>query len=581
MFKNKKIIKTACLTTPFEAKANLNEPWNDYPRPQLVRDSFISLNGVWQLSVKSDNTTSFTGNITVPFPPESKISGICKHFDENDILVYHRTFEIDKLLPKRKILLHFGAVDQIAKVTLNGKFVGEHYGGYLPFCFDITQYVTLGENSITVEVCDRLDVDYPYGKQRKDRGGMWYTPVSGIWQTVWMESVPCEYIEKLKITPALDSVKIMVFGGIAEKILTLHTEKGDETYRFSGDCIELNISDPVLWSPNDPYLYRFTLKCGDDTVRSYFALRIVSVGKSKGKSVICLNGKPYFFHGVLDQGYFSDGIYLPATPKGYEFDILEMKRLGFNMLRKHIKIEPEIFYYYCDLHGMIVFQDLVNSGKYNFIIDTALPTAFLRHGVTHRASKKRREIFQNTSRETVEVLYNHPSVCYYTVFNEGWGQHSTKKNYLQMKKTDPTRICDTTSGWFKTLYSDVRSEHIYFKPVKLKAASNSKRPLVLSEFGGYSLKIEDHSYNLSETYGYRFYKQKDSFEQGLRSLYLNEICSAVKKGLCACVLTQLSDVEDETNGLVTYDRQVVKVDKALMNEIAYKLFACFDSAAEK
>ena len=340
------------------------------------------------------------------------------------------------------------------------------------------------------------------------------------------------------MTPPLDSVKFKIKGGADEKIITL----GGKEYRFEGEEFELKVDDPHLWSPEDPYLYEFTLESGEDKIESYFALRTVGTKKIGGKAYITLNEKPYFFHGLLDQGYYSDGIYTPATPEGYRYDILKMKELGFNMLRKHIKIEPDIFYYYCDKYGMIVFQDMVNSGKYSFFIDTALPTAGLRRGISHKASDIRRTTFETDSAMTVRHLYNHPSVVYYT------------------------RIWDATSGWFTEKESDVQSEHIYFKKLDLK--NNPELPLVLSEFGGYSCKIEDHSFNLDNTYGYRFFTDVEKFGEALKSLYLDEVIPMIDRGLCATVYTQVSDVEDETNGLVTYDRQVVKVKKDDMLQIA-------------
>jgi beta-galactosidase/beta-glucuronidase len=292
-----------------------------------------------------------------------------------------------------------------------------------------------------------------------------------------------------------------------------------------------------------------------------------------GKSYICLNGRPYFFHGLLDQVYFSDGIYTPATPEALENDILTMKACGFNMLRKHIKIEHKLFYYYCDKHGMAVFQDLVNSGDYSFLIDTALPTAGFKKGISHKASPRRRRIFESDSTATVEHLYNHPSVVYYTIFNEGWGQFDADENYERLTALDPSRIFDTTSGWFHEKKSDVQSEHIYFKKLNLK--SNTKRPLVLSEFGGYSYKVEGHSFNLDKTYGYRFFTDREKFENTLEGLYLNEVIPMIERGLCATVYTQVSDVEDETNGLMTYDRQVLKVDTVRMRALAEKLEEAF------
>ncbi|MBQ2265977.1 MAG: glycoside hydrolase family 2, partial [Clostridia bacterium] len=452
-------------------------------------------------------------------------------------------------------------VDQECKVFVNDNFIGENIGGYLPFSFDITAHLKDGENTLRVEVIDRLDKDLAYGKQCKKRGGMWYTETSGIWQTVWLEQVPKNYIKSIKVTPNLSGFEIKVFGGEEHKTL----EIDGESFNFTGDTANIEIKNPINWSPENPHLYYFTLKSGEDEIKSYTALRTVEI---KGDKIL-LNGKPYFFHGLLDQGYFSDGIYTPATPKALENDVLKMKKCGFNTLRKHIKIEHELFYYYCDKHGMVVFQDLVNSGKYSFLIDTALPTVAFKKGITHLASKKRREHFIKNSLDTINLLYNHPSICYYTLFNEGWGQFSAEEMFDLMKKADSTRVWDATSGWFQTNKSDVLSEHIYFKPLKLK---NDGRPLVLSEFGGYSSKIKGHSFNPHNTYGYRFFADNEEFKKALLKLYYNEVVPQIKQnGLCATILTQVSDVEDETNGLLTYDRQVLKVDPQEMCELATEL----------
>ncbi len=556
------------LVTPFESETASD--WTEYPRPQMKRDSYMSLCSEWRFSYAKHGNTEHESNIRVPFPPESRISG-CDIGDDFYIgkeYSYSRAFCIQK---KGRVLLHFGAVDQYCEVFINSKKVGEHTGGYLSFELDITDAVVNGENLIEVTVFDDLDRDLAYGKQRSDRGGMWYTPISGIWQAVWLECVPENYIKNIKMTPSLNSVKFDIEGGEDEKIITL----GGKKYTFGGREFELKVEEPHLWSPEDPYLYEFTLESGEDKIESYFALRTVGTEKINGKSYITLNGKPYFFHGLLDQGYYSDGIYTPATPEGYRYDILKMKELGFNMLRKHIKIEPDLFYYYCDKYGMAVFQDMVNSGGYSFLIDTALPTAGIKRDITHRASKARREYFERDSEETARLLYNHPCVCYYTIFNEGWGQFDADENYLRLKACDPTRIWDATSGWFFESRSDVTSDHVYFKKLDLK--NDPDRPMVLSEFGGYSCKIEGHSFNLDKTYGYSFFTDTEKFGAALKDLYLNEVIPHIGRGLCATVYTQVSDVEDETNGLVTYDRQVVKVKKEDMLEISQKIHEKFNS----
>lgn len=570
-----KTIRTCELETPFEKNVL---GWDEYPRPQMKRNSYISLCGKWELSVVKSGTETLLGDITVPYPPESRISGINRTLEKSERYIYRRKFGIHEGFNKGKVILHFGAVDQFAEIKINSVTVGGHNGGYLPFSFDITYLLKTGENSIEVTVTDTLNQNYPYGKQSRKRGGMWYTPISGIWQSVWLESMADGYISSLKITPTLDSVTINTKDGRNEKTAVIRTEKGDIIHKWTGDTVTIRIPEPKLWSPEEPYLYRFMLTDGIDEIESYFALRTVDIKQKNGQAYICLNGKPYFFHGLLDQGYFSDGIYTPASPSGYEYDILTMKKLGFNMLRKHIKIEPELFYYYCDKYGMIVFQDMVNSGKYNFLIDTALPTIGLRRGITHTASTLRRTLFEKSAKETVELLYNHPSVCYYTIFNEGWGQYDADRIYGEMKALDPTRVWDATSGWFKENLSDVDSEHIYFRKLSLEA--RPERPLVLSEFGGYSCNIENHSFNLDKNYGYKIFASSEELTEGIRALYENEVIPAIGDGLCATVLTQVSDVEDETNGLATYDRQVIKVDENVMRDISEKLKAAFKNKTD-
>ena len=569
----KKAVRTTELPTHF---GESGDDWSIYPRPQMRREAYASLCGKWNLSVKySSERIEALGEIEVPFAPESALSGIKRTLKADERYVYDKRFTLPEGFDKKSVLLHFGAVDQIAYVYLNNSFVGEHEGGYLPFEFDVTPYLCKGENILTVEVEDTLDVELAYGKQTYKRGGMWYTATSGIWQAVWLEAVPKNYISSLRFVPDLTGVTLEVKGGEIEKKVKVNTPDGDIALDFNGESVRIDIPSPILWTPETPFLYSVEISSGEDRVESYFALRTVTVEKRGEYSFICLNKKPYFFHGLLDQGYYSDGIYTPASPEGYRYDILKMKELGFNMLRKHIKIEPDIFYYYCDKYGMVVFQDMVNSGKYSFLIDTALPTVAMRSGISHRASARRKEHFERSCRETVALLYNHPSVCYYTIFNEGWGQYDADRIYGEMKSLDSSRIWDATSGWFKSKQSDVVSEHIYFKPIKLKA--HPDRPLVLSEFGGYSMRVEGHSFNLDKEYGYKTVANSEALTEELGALYIGQVLPEIEKNrLCAAVLTQVSDVEDEINGLVTYDRQVIKVDKERMNEIAAKLFDAFD-----
>ncbi len=542
-------------------------PWTVYPRPQMRRDSYVNLNGQWDFSCHD-----YEGKITVPFCPESQLSGVKRHFADGLELLYTRRFTLPRDFCRGRVLLHIGAADQFAGVYLNDTSIGSHIGGYTNASFDITDALRAGENCL--EICCRDDLDdksMPYGKQVIKRGGMWYTPVSGIWQTVWLESVPEQYVEKLHITNRGQTVEIAIEPVLAGKI----TVSGLGAFALENGKAIISPENPHLWSPEDPYLYDFTLEAGEDKIESYFAIRSLEIKEVGGCKRLCLNGKPYFFHGLLDQGYWPDGIYTPASPECYAEDILAMKRLGFNTLRKHIKVEPEEFYYQCDKLGMVVFQDMVNNGDYNFLRDTALPTIGiqkLNDKMLHRNEKTRKR-FLKTMEEVVAQLKNHPCICYWTIFNEGWGQFHADAVCDKFRTLDDTRLIDATSGWFRRKNSDVDSRHVYFKPIRLKAG---EKPLVLSEFGGFVYKVEGHSFNPDKTYGYGSCRTREDFSFRLRELYLMQVLPAVEQGLCAAIYTQISDVEDETNGLLTYDRKVCKLDPEEMLPIAQALQAAIE-----
>jgi len=551
-------------------------PWNVYPRPQLRRDSFFCLNGSWIF--RSSPEQKETETILVPFPPESRLSGICRHMGEKPELYYKKLFRLPDGFVKDRVLLHFGAVDQTAKVILNGRELGKHSGGYDPFSFEITEYLE-SENVLEVYVTDDLKSKLlPYGKQREKRGGMWYTPISGIWQTVWIESVSKDYIKNLHIQTTANTIKITA-EGVQDGEVTVYTPSGTICALMQNGTAEIVIPDPRMWSPEDPYLYSFTVRTETDSADSYFALRTLDIREVNGIPRICLNGKPYFFNGLLDQGYYADGIFTPAAPSSYTKDIETAKSMGFNMLRKHIKSEPECFYYDCDRLGMIVFQDMINNGNYSFLRDTALPTVGLKRmpDILMHRNHAQRKAFAETMENTVRRLYNHPCICCWTIFNEGWGQFCGSNMYRELRKLDDSRIIDTASGWFSGVESDVESIHVYFKPVRIRPAD---KPAILSEFGGYSCKIEDHSYNTEKTYGYRFYDNTVSLEDALLRLYEEEIIPAVKTGMCGAVYTQLSDVEDETNGLLTYDRRILKVNREKMQKMSEKLYEEMHSTSE-
>ncbi len=566
--------------------ADKKQVWRSHPRPQMKRDNYEILNGTWTCNGQE---------IQVPFPPQSVLSGF--QGEAPDVLKYEAAFLIPEDFTKDRILLHFGAVDQIAEVWLNGHYLGRHEGGYLPFSYDITDVANwTGGNLVIVRVTDTLDLKYPYGKQCKKRGGMWYTPVSGIWQTVWLENVPVNYIENVKITPDLTGIDLELIvnrgrkaddGASKPDYGEAETGIPQEEDAFTAEILlpngsvftyksdvnhgRIEIENPVLWDVDNPHLYPMTIRTSFDSVETYFALRTIGIEEKDGVKRVCLNGKPVFLHGVLDQGYFQDGIYLPLQEEEYERDVLRMKELGFNMLRKHIKIEPEVFYYACDKHGMLVVQDMVNSGSYSWTFDTALPTIGFKKRRDDKGdiNGEREQIFKQQMRDTIDHLYNHPSIVVYTIFNEGWGQFHSDVMYDLAKSFDGSRLYDSTSGWFAQKKNDFDSEHIYFKVIDLKV---KKRPLFVSECGGYALPVEGHLFNPENEYGYGKCKDAEDLTERIVNMYKKMILPGIGKGACGCVYTQLSDVEDEVNGLYTYDRQVCKVGKDKMRKVAKELF---------
>ncbi len=542
----------------------------NYPRPQLRRDTFMILSKNWQLNGY---------DINIPYPPEAPLS---KYLGPNDgELIYNCTFSIPDNFTKDKILLHFGAVDQRAKVYVNDVLIGRHTGGYLPFSFDISGVIKRnGLNHLEVLVTDKLSTNFPYGKQKKKHGGMWYTPVSGIWQSVWLENVDEIYIKDIKLKPSMNSLSIKLdcnYDDLEGFDAFINLPDGNVLHKsFKGNwgSVEFEEKDIVNWSPTNPHIYNMTIKAGNDCIYTYFALREIEIMDVDGIQRVCLNKKPIFMHGVLDQGYFQDGLFIPKNFSEYENDILRMKELGFNTLRKHIKIEPEQFYYYCDIHGMLVVQDMVNSGRYSFFKDTFLPTiGFRKINDVYRRDKRnkndgfRRAFFEQHMIDTINTLYNHPCIIAYTIFNEGWGQFNSDRMYDVAKKTDPSRLYDATSGWFAQHYSDFDSEHVYFRSKRLKP---KERPLFLSECGGFTYKVNEH-YSTGKTYGYGACKNSEELTKRITDMYETMVIPAIHKGLCGCIYTQLSDIEDEINGFYTYDREVCKVDKDLIFKIGQKI----------
>ena len=534
-------------------------PWERYPRPQLRRRDWVCLNGDWDFFFGGTQTV-----IRVPFCPESLLSGVETPPAPGAEMRYVRRFSLPEPWRGRRVLLHFGAVGRRAEVSVNGRSAGMHDNGYLPFTLDVTALLRPGENELSVACVNDLDPRHPWGKQKVRRGGMWYTPCSGIWQTVWLEPVPETYIRALSIDTGPDWFSVTAEGAAEGAVLF-----GGRRFPLG---TRIGVPAPVLWSPETPRLYDFSVEAGDDVVESYFALRSLSVETVAGKQRLCLNGRPYFFHALLDQGYWSDGLYTPPDPDAYARDILAMKALGFNTLRKHIKIEPEQFYYDCDRLGMLVMQDMVNCGTYSFFRDTALPTLGFRRlsdrGLQRDAAT--RSNFLSAMRQTAALLSPHPCIALWTIFNEGWGQFCADAAYDALRAVDDTRLIDSTSGWFHQRKSDVDSLHIYFKKLRL---GRENRPQLLSEFGGYVWKLPEHAFNPDRTYGYRICPDRAAFVRDLRALYENEVLPLARQGLCGAVYTQLSDVEDETNGLLTFDRAVQKLTPEEFADLAPRLQA--------
>lgn len=558
------------MLTEFGEKIDKNCPLAEYPRPQFVRNSYINLNGCWkcEFSKSSELPSNFKTDITVPFSPETPLSGVGRVLEPTEYLHYEKRFDIPSNFNKGRVFIHFGAVDQIADVYLNGVHIGSHSGGYTPFSFEITDNIKDGENRLNVTVRDFSDTkQYSRGKQKFNRGGIWYSPQSGIWQTVWLESTPKEYLHSVKITPDFDNEQVRFdFEADAEVLVSV----------YDGDMLIAETAEKVVripnfkpWSPESPFLYNVVFSCGKDRVRSYFGMRKFSVGKDEnGKPRLFLNNKPYFHNGLLDQGYYPDGFLTPPSNEAMEYDVKTVKKMGFNMLRKHIKIEPLLWYHYCDVNGILVWQDMVNGGgKYGLEV-SVLPFIGVNLDDTNYKTFKRtdasqREIYYKELREMLDALYNCPCIAVWVPFNEGWGQFDSAKAYKFIKEFDKTRVVDSTSGWHDRGVTDVISKHIYFTPIKVKAGA---KPYVLSEFGGFSHRVNGHTFN-NKMFGYKIYNSPESLAKAYKKTFEKVIIPQISKGLSATVYTQLTDVEDELNGLLTYDRKVVKIPVDILKKI--------------
>ncbi len=568
------------LTTPWGERLDENRILIEYPRPQMRRDSYLNLNGRWEYAITDSDEPPrcWDGTILVPFSPESALSGVGRTLRPGQTLWYRREVTVPQgFIPRDgRLLLHFGAVDQEAAVYLNGVLLGRHMGGYNAFTLDATD--ALGPtNTLVVRVHDDTDAGFhSRGKQKTRRGGIWYTPQSGIWQTVWMEAVPRRYIEGLRIVPLFDQSAVEVTVRCAQPLQCEATVDGRTVPFTSGEAARIPMPDFRAWSPEDPYLYDLSVTLGEDRVESYFGMRKVEVRADRGGvKRLFLNGEPYFHSGLLDQGYWPDGLYTAPSDEALIFDIQTAKAMGFNLLRKHIKVEPMRWYYHCDRLGMLVWQDMPSGGgKYRFsTISLPLVTGVHRRDNRYRAfartSSQGRAEYMDELEEMVLQLFNAPSVALWVPFNEGWGQFDSTFVMERLRLLDPTRPVDPASGWHDQGAGDLRSLHVYFKPFRFRRDRRG-RALALSEFGGYNLRVDGHCFNQKD-YGYRRLPDAAALWRDFARLYEREVLPAVPRGLCAAVYTQLSDVEDELNGLMTYDRRVVKLDADDVRELNERL----------
>ncbi len=567
-------------------------PLPEYPRPQLERASWLCLNGEYDYAITDENAEkpeSYDGKILVPFAIESAASGVQKHLKPEERLWYRRFFTLNDNFNEKRTILHFDAVDWQCSVWVNSVPIGEHTGGYNPFSFDITDVLKEGENELVVKVYDPTDSGHQQrGKQVHKSKGFWYTPTSGIWQTVWLEPVNYCHIENIKLTPDIDAgvigVKInhtcQCGGKLYAKILD-----GDKVV-FEGEInadTKISVPDAKLWSPENPFLYDLyiTLECDGekDEVKSYFGMRKYSIMKDdKGIPRLALNNKPYFQKGLLDQGYWPESQLTPPSDEAMIFDIEKMKEVGFNMLRKHIKAEPLRWYYHCDRLGMLVWQDMISGGQYiGNILAGVFPNLNIHVKDNIYKSFKRgkpewREEFRQELWAMIDNLYNSVSICCWVPFNEGWGQFDAHEIGIKVKEIDPTRFVDHASGWHDQKGPDFKSVHRYIVPVTAPTRFTKRgRPFVLSEYGGYSWNIENHVWNKARSFGYIMFGNSKSLSAAYRHLHEVQILRLIKKGLSATVYTQVSDVEFEVNGIYSYDREVLKIDKDVLIDINSKL----------
>lgn len=578
----------------------ITEVLQEYPRPMLARKCWQNLNGLWEYAFTDsiELPEKFEGQILVPFSPETELSRVHKQLKPEGCLWYRKSVKLSGEIKmdtskKEHLWIHFGAVDQSCSVFVNGQEVISHHGGYLPFSVDIAPYLLQDaqEFELTVRVKDVSDTSYhSVGKQSLQPKGMYYTATSGIWQTVWMEKTPESYVETVDFYSDFDGHCVKVVPKIQGEKKTSHVvlhfingEYEDVSFPASNQEITMQLPDFKKWSPENPYLYQVQVELiseySTDLVESYFAMRKCTLEKdTDGTPRIFLNGEVCNNVGVLDQGYWPESSYTASCDEAMIFDIQGMKDLGFNMIRKHIKIEPQRWYYHCDRLGMLVWQDMVNGGRKNkawyvTYLATLMNWIRIRPSDRHsillsRQDKAGKAEYREEMRETIRILRNHPSIVCYVPFNEGWGQFETNAVTEEIRALDSDRLIDQASGWFDQGGGDFKSLHYYF--LKLWYRKESKRALALTEFGGYVHMIPEHS-SFEQVYGYKIFTDKKSLSEGYDQLMRDTVYPAVQDGFAATVYTQLSDIEEEVNGIYTYDREVLKIERDVVLEWNRKL----------